>query len=946
LSALPGSRNEFLRSGHSVVAQEGDDPGKSQKATDRWHPAKENPMCAFLNNLRSRRTAETFTGTRRRSVRKPAQPRQLELENLEERMVLSPISDKWWSLGGPNGFLGQPTTPEYVAPDGVGHYEDFQGGMILWSPADGAHEVHGAILGDYTNLGAEMGYLGYPQTDETTTGKGDGRFNRFDGGFIFWSPASGAHALDLHTIFKYASMGYEESVLGYPTSDATPILGRANRFSPILPVAYYNTFQNGEIVWTASNNQAFEVQGAIWGEYLQTANETDAGGTRVQDILGQPTSDEMNVPGVTGARMSTFQGGTIYWSPSTGAHVVYGAIGAEYAATANETDAYGTVVQSILGLPTGDEQNMPGMPGARMTTFQGGTIYWSPNSNGAHAAYGATGAEYAATANETDAFGTVVQSILGLPTGDEQNMPGMPGARVVPCQGGTIYWSPSSNGAHALYGAIGAEYAATVNETDFNGNVVQQVLGVPTGDEQNVPGVAGDRMLTLQNGTIYWSPSSNGAHAIFGGIRDTWAANGGAQGPLGLPTSDEVAATAGGFPGRFSTFQNGSILWSPNATQQLVDVYPAAAGSYIPTAGTLWGSNGPSYLDVQQGAVGDCWLISSLAEVAAREATTIQDMFVPYGSATVNGSTVSVYGVLLFDTNGFAHFVTVDTELPNAGGTYDHPVNGNLWVALAEKAYAQANGAGFVTTSSVDTNSYAALNNGTPSWALQAITGYSASDFDIDPNDAVSAWNAGELVVLNTNSPSSSFIVPSHSYAMVDYNAASNEPFELMNPWGTDANGWAPGNVNTIYGLFTANAAFVSDNFVSQSIGTGAAASGMAADMQESHATTQKENLAHTSGTGTSVAGNNLALLSALPKHTDTLDTLFADLPDSRGGHGLETPVGGVTNGGDLKHALQLAAAMHRVQGENRLTAHAGVADSDLHFSSWTVDSDEPFTLA
>ena len=37
--------------------------------------------------------------------------------------------------------------------------------------------------------------------------------------------------------------------------------------------------------------------------------------------------------------MNTFQGGAIYWSPTTGAHVVYGAIGAEYAAP--PTRSYG-----------------------------------------------------------------------------------------------------------------------------------------------------------------------------------------------------------------------------------------------------------------------------------------------------------------------------------------------------------------------------------------------------------------------------------------------------------------------------------------------------------------------------------------------------------------------------------------------------------------------------
>ena len=59
--------------------------------------------------------------------------------------------------------------------------------------------------------------------------------------------------------------------------------------------------------------------------------------------------------------MNTFQGGAIYWSPTTGAHVVYGAIGAEYAALAHETDAYGRDVKLVLGLPTSDEMNVPGV---------------------------------------------------------------------------------------------------------------------------------------------------------------------------------------------------------------------------------------------------------------------------------------------------------------------------------------------------------------------------------------------------------------------------------------------------------------------------------------------------------------------------------------------------------------------------------------------------------
>jgi uncharacterized protein with LGFP repeats len=420
-------------------------------------------------------------------IRKGLSQRRLEIEGLEQRLVLSPISDKYAALGGPNGFLGQPTSPELVAPDGVGHYETFQGGDIFWTPTDGAHEVHGAILGDYANLGLETSYLGYPQTDETETGKGDGRYNRFDGGFILWSANTPASALDLHTIFKYASLGYEQGVLGYPTSNVMTIFGGGSPpFIPPHVIGYYNTFQNGEIVWNASTNQAFEVQGAIWGEYLATANEPVVGvNYSVQDMLGEPTGDEMDVPGVPGARMSVFQGGTIYWSPSTGAHVVYGAIGAEY---------NGLGGPAGYGLPTSDEANVPGAPGARVTNFQNGaSIYWSAGT-GAHEVHGAIAADYNSVGGPAG---------YGLPLTDEADVPGVPGARFNSFQnGGTIYWS-AGTGAHEVHGAINAEYASIGGPAG--------VLGLPLSDETVAPGGVG-RYNYFVGGGVYWS-AQTGARA-------------------------------------------------------------------------------------------------------------------------------------------------------------------------------------------------------------------------------------------------------------------------------------------------------------------------------------------------------------------------------------------------------------------------------------------------
>ncbi|MBV8265167.1 MAG: hypothetical protein JO252_02350, partial [Planctomycetaceae bacterium] len=213
-----------------------------------------------------------------------------------------------------------------------------------------------------------------------------------------------------------------------------------------------------------------------------------------------------------------------------------------------------------------------------------------------------------------------------------------------------------------------------------------------------------------------------------------------------------------------------ATAYSPVYGSLTID-HPVAAAAYSPVYGPLFGANGPSYRDVQQGQLGDCWLLASLAEVAARDPSDIRNMFTDVGPAMENGSVVELYNVRLFNNAGAPEYVTVDTELPSGGDYYDHPVNDVLWVALAEKAYAQANGAGIVTTQNVGSDSYDALNEGFGSWALKAITGKPAIDYNsINPANIASAWTAGNLIVIGTsNNPSSSYIVGDHEYAVVGY---------------------------------------------------------------------------------------------------------------------------------------------------------------------------------
>jgi len=271
----------------------------------------------------------------------------------------------------------------------------------------------------------------------------------------------------------------------------------------------------------------------------------------------------------------------------------------------------------------------------------------------------------------------------------------------------------------------------------------------------------------------------------------------------------------------------------------LVAGNPAADTAYSPVSGSLFGANGPSYLDVHQGAVGDCWLLASLAEVAARDPQDIRNMFTYEGTIVDNGATVGLYTVRFFDrTSGSADYVQVDTELPSAGGYYDHPANGVLWVALAEKAYAVANGLGYVITNNEYQNSYSALNGpGWPSWALQAITGRPAGDYTINSTNLASDWNAGQLIVLDSSTNAGDNLIvghldaqgkpETHAYAVIGYNASSSTPFELYNPWGLSSVVGHTSNYNghQVYdGPFWFSSSLISQDFAWQSIGTGTAA--------------------------------------------------------------------------------------------------------------------------
>ena len=133
------------------------------------------------------------------------------------------IQDHYEMLGGALGVLGPPSGIAAPTPDGIGSSQDFERGSIHWLPTTGAHEVHGAIVGKWSELGREGGILGYPLTDELAAPDAVGRFNHFERGSVYWTPLTGAHEVHGAIRTRWTELNWERGELGYPTTDETDL---------------------------------------------------------------------------------------------------------------------------------------------------------------------------------------------------------------------------------------------------------------------------------------------------------------------------------------------------------------------------------------------------------------------------------------------------------------------------------------------------------------------------------------------------------------------------------------------------------------------------------------------------------------------------------------------------------------------------------------------------
>lgn len=235
--------------------------------------------------------------------------------------------------------------------------------------------------------------------------------------------------------------------------------------------AYVQMMDAGLLMYNESLGAAFEMHGAIF-QYYKTYSS--------KQLLGYLVCDEGNTI-KAGGKKSLFNKGGIYWSGQTGAIAVHGKIYLEYE-NLDESQLLGWPVSAAASISNGQEQ-----------VFQNGRMYYRNNAAKAFEVHGAILTKFLATGG----IGT-----WGYPSCNESDIRN--GSTVIgkfnDFENCTIYWS-GSTGAFEVQGDIRTKYKS------LNGPIGQ--LGFPTSDEGAIPGAAGARYNTFQNGSILWFGNSS-----------------------------------------------------------------------------------------------------------------------------------------------------------------------------------------------------------------------------------------------------------------------------------------------------------------------------------------------------------------------------------------------------------------------------------------------------
>jgi len=227
-------------------------------------------------------------------------------------VVRGAINAAWDKLGSSSGALGVPTGDETL--DGELATQAFSGGKVSWNrltkafttvppdlaskltdlqvPVDPTADINMA----WRAAGGPSGPLGAKQGDQYPAGI-DGLAQNFAGGKIFFSPASGANAIEADILTKYESLGGPGGDLGFPIANETD-----GGLKTASKVSTFSAVDKPAIFWTPDHG-AFVVRGAIKAAWDKLLGPTGK--------LGAPLGDQTVDKDVVTQK---FTGGQIAWN--------------------------------------------------------------------------------------------------------------------------------------------------------------------------------------------------------------------------------------------------------------------------------------------------------------------------------------------------------------------------------------------------------------------------------------------------------------------------------------------------------------------------------------------------------------------------------------------------------------------------------------------------------
>ena len=195
-----------------------------------------------------------------------------------------------------------------------------------------------------------LGSHGDPQRNLGSGLKSGGSFQKFDKGSIHHSKKTGAHFTEANSPIqkKWAAQKYENGELGYPSSD--PLTFKYEKGTD------YQNFEGGMV--TADPQAGTHImKGNIQKKWKSMGWERSA--------AKLPRTDEKKL---SGGAFQHFEGGSIHWSPKTGAHFTKAGSAIQRAWADQKWE------KGALGYPTSDEYKSDGKI---WQDFEGGKISWT-----------------------------------------------------------------------------------------------------------------------------------------------------------------------------------------------------------------------------------------------------------------------------------------------------------------------------------------------------------------------------------------------------------------------------------------------------------------------------------------------------------------------------------------------------------------------------------------